>query len=177
MGGTFAPVLLRTVLALAAGVSLAVAFEPVAAAFLVPFSVAGYVLTTRGLPATRAWLPGLAFGVGFYFVHIWWMRAVGAEKAGNRDEPISEQTRRHEGQRSKERAFGCARLRFRSGAWLSGRAFASHARGRWFDSTRAHHFPVYSTSNSTAGGGTPLVPFAGDRLAPFAGDRRFTRQR
>jgi apolipoprotein N-acyltransferase len=72
-------VLLRTVLALAAGVSLALAFEPVAAAFLVPFSVAGFVLTTRGLPATRAWLPGLAFGVGFYFVHIWWMRAVGAD--------------------------------------------------------------------------------------------------
>src|ERR1041384_5178216 len=31
-------------------------------------------------------------------------------------------------------------LMVRSGAWLSGRAFASHARGRWFDSTRAHHF-------------------------------------
>src|SRR4029453_17473868 len=77
--GTFAPVLLRTVLALAAGVSLALAFEPVGAAFLVPFSVAGVVLPTRGLPATRAWLPGLAFGVGFYFVHIWWMRAVGAD--------------------------------------------------------------------------------------------------
>src|SRR5688572_11318929 len=27
---------------------------------------------------------------------------------------------------------------FPKGAWLSGRAFASHARGRWFDSTRAH---------------------------------------
>src|SRR3970282_1208592 len=43
---------------------------------------------------------------------------------------------------------GCARLKFPrasqarhtiQGAWLSGRAFASHARGRWFDSTRAHH--------------------------------------
>jgi apolipoprotein N-acyltransferase len=79
VAGTFAPVLLRTVLALAAGVSLALAFEPVAAAFLVPFSVAGFVLTTRGLPATRAWVPGLAFGVGFYFVHIWWMRAVGTD--------------------------------------------------------------------------------------------------
>ena len=27
---------------------------------------------------------------------------------------------------------------FRSGAWLSGRASASHAGGRWFDSIRAH---------------------------------------
>jgi apolipoprotein N-acyltransferase len=67
------------VLALGAGVSLALAFEPVAAAFLVPFAVAGFVLTTRSVPATRAWLPGLAFGVGFYFVHIWWMRAVGTD--------------------------------------------------------------------------------------------------
>ena len=40
------------------------------------------------------------------------------------------------------RLFGSrarARLIVWSGAWLSGRAFASHARGRWFDSTRAHH--------------------------------------
>jgi hypothetical protein len=36
--------------------------------------------------------------------------------------------------------LGRVRLGVRSGAWLSGRAFASHARGRWFDSTRAHHF-------------------------------------
>jgi hypothetical protein len=35
---------------------------------------------------------------------------------------------------------GRGTLSVRSGAWLSGRAFASHARGRWFDSTRAHHF-------------------------------------
>src|SRR5688572_10676319 len=34
---------------------------------------------------------------------------------------------------------GRVRLIVWSGAWLSGRAFASHARGRWFDSTRAHH--------------------------------------
>ena len=47
-------------LALGAGVSLALAFEPVAAAFLVPFAVAGFVLTTRDLPATRAWLREVA---------------------------------------------------------------------------------------------------------------------
>ena len=77
--GTFATVLLRTSLALVAGVVLALAFEPVAAAFLVPVAVAGFVLTTRGLPAGRAWIPGLAFGVGFYFVLIFWMRAVGTD--------------------------------------------------------------------------------------------------
>ena len=70
-------VLLRTLLACAAGVLLALAFEPVAIAVLAPVAVAGFVLTTRALPGTRAWLPGLAFGVGFYFVLIWWMRSVG----------------------------------------------------------------------------------------------------
>jgi len=72
-------VFLRTVLALVAGVGLSLAFEPVAAAFLVPVAVAGFVLTTRGLRPGRAWIPGLAFGVGFYFVLIFWMRAVGTD--------------------------------------------------------------------------------------------------
>ena len=72
-------VLMRTLLALVAGASLALAFEPVAAAVLVPFAVAGFVLTTRGLRAGRAWVPGLAFGIGFYFVLIFWMRAVGSD--------------------------------------------------------------------------------------------------
>lgn len=71
--------LLRTLLACAAGVALALAFEPVAAYVLVPVAVAGFVLTTRGLPATRAWVPGLAFGAGFYFVLIFWMRSVGTD--------------------------------------------------------------------------------------------------
>ncbi|MFC4785092.1 apolipoprotein N-acyltransferase [Nocardioides sp. MAHUQ-72] len=71
--------LLRTTLALVAGVALALAFEPVALALLVPVAVAGFVLTTRGLRPGRAWLPGLAFGVGFYFTLIFWMRAVGTD--------------------------------------------------------------------------------------------------
>ncbi len=71
--------LLRTLLASAAGVCLALAFEPVAAYPLVPLAVAVFVLTTRGLPARWAWLPGLAFGAGFYFVLIFWMRAVGTD--------------------------------------------------------------------------------------------------
>ena len=77
--GTFAPVLWRTSLALAAGLALALAFEPVAAAVLVPFAVAGFVLAVRGLGPGRGWIPGLAFGVAFYFVLIFWMRAVGTD--------------------------------------------------------------------------------------------------
>ena len=73
------PVLLRIPLALAAGVLLALAFEPLALTWLIPVAVAGLALTTRGLPATRAWLPGLFFGVGFYFTLVYWMRAVGTD--------------------------------------------------------------------------------------------------
>jgi apolipoprotein N-acyltransferase len=67
-------VLQRTLLALAAGLLLSVAFEPVAWPVVVPIAVAGFVLSTRGLRARSGWLPGLAFGVAFYFTHIWWMR-------------------------------------------------------------------------------------------------------
>lgn len=66
--------LLRTFLALAAGLSLSLAFEPVALPWIVPFAVGALFLTTRGLRARSGWLPGLAFGVGFYFTHIYWMR-------------------------------------------------------------------------------------------------------
>ena len=69
--------LLRTGSALLAGVLLAAAFEPVGVALLLPVGVAGFVLCVRGLPARRAWLPGLAFGIGFQFVLLFWMRAVG----------------------------------------------------------------------------------------------------
>ncbi len=72
-------VLLRMLLALAAGVSLTLAFEPRTWWFLIPFSVAGFTLTTRGLTAPRAAVVGLAFGVGFFFTHVYWMRAVGTD--------------------------------------------------------------------------------------------------
>ena len=72
--------LLRTLLALAAGLLLSVAFEPVAWPVVVPVAVAGFVLSTRGLRARSGWVPGLAFGVAFYFTHIWWMRdSIGAD--------------------------------------------------------------------------------------------------
>jgi apolipoprotein N-acyltransferase len=63
--------------ALLAGALLAQAFEPVGLAVLLPLGVAGLVLCVRGLPARRAWLPGLAFGIGFQVVLLFWMRAVG----------------------------------------------------------------------------------------------------
>ena len=66
--------LLRTFLALAAGLTLSLAFEPVALPVLVPLAVGAFYLSTRGLRARSGWLPGLAFGAGFYFTHIYWMR-------------------------------------------------------------------------------------------------------
>jgi len=69
-------VLTRTLLALGAGVVLSLAFEPVALPVVLPFAVAAFFLSVRGLRPRRGFLVGLVFGVGFYFVHIWWMRAV-----------------------------------------------------------------------------------------------------
>lgn len=68
--------LTRLPLALVAGVVLSLAFEPVAAPIVLPFAVAAFFLLCRGLRPRRGWWVGLVFGVGFYFVHIWWMRAV-----------------------------------------------------------------------------------------------------
>jgi apolipoprotein N-acyltransferase len=67
----------RLLCAVVAGLSLSTAFEPVAAAWLAPLSVAGFVLVTRGQRLRRAFLLGLVFGAAFYATHIVWMRAVG----------------------------------------------------------------------------------------------------
>ncbi len=69
--------LTRTSVALVAGVVLALAFEPFGLPIVVPFCIAAYVLCVRDLPVHRAWLPGLAFGIGFMYVLIFWMRVVG----------------------------------------------------------------------------------------------------
>ena len=71
------PVLLRIGCALLAGAGLAQAFEPVGLAILLPLGIAAFVLCVRDLPAGRAWLPGLAFGIGFQFTLLFWMRVVG----------------------------------------------------------------------------------------------------
>lgn len=64
----------RALLALVSGLGLSLAFEPVALPVLVPFALTGFALATRGLTPRTGWVPGLAFGLGFYFVHIYWMR-------------------------------------------------------------------------------------------------------
>jgi apolipoprotein N-acyltransferase len=68
---------LPALLASGAGLLLSLAFEPVALAWVIPVAVAGFVLATRGLSVRRGFVVGLCFGACFYFVHIFWMRAVG----------------------------------------------------------------------------------------------------
>lgn len=71
--------LLRILVAAGLGIILALAFEPVALPIVIPFCVAGFVLCCRGLRARRAWLPGLALGIGFQWTLLFWMRAVGTD--------------------------------------------------------------------------------------------------
>ncbi len=71
--------LARTSLALAAGALLAAAFEPFAFAWAIPLAIAGLALTTRGLTAGKAWLPGLAFGLAYQFILLLWIRAIGPD--------------------------------------------------------------------------------------------------
>ncbi|MCY7395022.1 MAG: apolipoprotein N-acyltransferase [Nocardioides sp.] len=70
---------LRILAAALSGLLLSVAFEPVAFFWVAPLAIAGLVLTTRGLRVRAALVPGLAFGVGFYFSLAFWMRTVGPD--------------------------------------------------------------------------------------------------
>jgi apolipoprotein N-acyltransferase len=70
-------VLVRVALAVLAGLSLSLAFEPVAFPWVIPPAVAAFALLTRGLRPRRAFVVGLALGAAFYATHIFWMRAVG----------------------------------------------------------------------------------------------------
>ncbi|MGL5810070.1 MAG: apolipoprotein N-acyltransferase [Nocardioides sp.] len=69
----------RCLLALLSGLCLSAAFEPLAQPWLIPFSVAGLVISVYRLPATRAWIPGVVYGIGFQFSLLWWMRAIGPD--------------------------------------------------------------------------------------------------
>src|SRR4051794_31101390 len=67
----------RILLALVAGVALALAFQPSHVWWLLPFAVAAFFELTAGLPWRSAWLPGLAFGAGFQLTLLWWLPALG----------------------------------------------------------------------------------------------------
>ncbi len=66
----------RTLLAAVAGVVLSLAYPPVGIFWLLPLAVAAYVALVQDLRPRQAWLPGLAFGIGFCYVLMLWMQAV-----------------------------------------------------------------------------------------------------
>jgi apolipoprotein N-acyltransferase len=70
---------LRLLVSAVGGLLLAAAFEPIGFAVLLPVGVAVAVLSVRGLPAARAWAPGLVLGGAFSFTLMIWMRAVGTD--------------------------------------------------------------------------------------------------
>jgi apolipoprotein N-acyltransferase len=67
----------RCLVALVAGVALALAFPPTHVWWLLPVAVATYFVVTDDLPSRTAWVPGLVFGAGFQLTLLWWMRTVG----------------------------------------------------------------------------------------------------
>ncbi len=67
----------RCLVALVAGLALALSFPSTHAFWLLPVAVAAYFVVTDGLPARRAWVPGLVFGAAFQFTLLWWMHVVG----------------------------------------------------------------------------------------------------
>nr|WP_253943531.1 apolipoprotein N-acyltransferase [Nocardioides sp. zg-1308] len=70
---------MRCLLALAGGLVLAAAFEPVGWAWLMPVGIAALVFSVRGLGPGRAWIPSLLFGITFTYAVMEWMRAVGTD--------------------------------------------------------------------------------------------------
>jgi apolipoprotein N-acyltransferase len=67
----------RCLVALVAGIALAVSFPEIDAFWLLPFAVAAYFVVTDGLPARSAWIPGLVFGGGFQITLLFWLHVVG----------------------------------------------------------------------------------------------------
>ncbi|MEO6512579.1 MAG: apolipoprotein N-acyltransferase [Nocardioides sp.] len=66
----------RTLLAAVAGAVLSLAYPPVGFFWVMPLAVAAYVALVQDLRPSRAFLPGLAFGVAYCYTLMFWMRAV-----------------------------------------------------------------------------------------------------
>jgi apolipoprotein N-acyltransferase len=63
-------------LAAVAGGVLSLAYPPVGVFWVMPFAVAAYVGLVQDLRPSRAFVPGLAFGVAYCYTLMFWMRAV-----------------------------------------------------------------------------------------------------
>lgn len=69
----------RLLAALAAGVGLALGFEPFGLVLLAPAALALFFGSARGTSLRGGALVGAAFGLAFFGVHLFWMRALGTE--------------------------------------------------------------------------------------------------
>src|SRR5215212_5720368 len=67
----------RCLVALVAGVALALAFPPTHAFWVLPFAVAAFFVVTDELPVRQVWLPGLVFGGSFQVTLLWWLHVLG----------------------------------------------------------------------------------------------------
>jgi apolipoprotein N-acyltransferase len=67
----------RCLVAVVAGLALAVSFPEIHLYVLLPLAVATFFVVTDRLPARTAWLPGLVFGAAFQISLLWWMHVVG----------------------------------------------------------------------------------------------------
>lgn len=70
---------MRILTALAGGLALSAAFEPLAQGWLLPCAVASYALVLRGTSLRHGAALGACFGIAFLGTHWWWMRAVGLD--------------------------------------------------------------------------------------------------
>ncbi|MDT0203543.1 apolipoprotein N-acyltransferase [Nocardioides sp. AE5] len=69
----------RTLIALASGIVVALAFEPVAVAVLLPLGLAAFFWTLHQARIRHAALLGLAFGLGFMVTLLGWLRVIGTD--------------------------------------------------------------------------------------------------
>jgi apolipoprotein N-acyltransferase len=77
--GSLTAVPLRLLVAVVAGVALALAFEPVRLVWLLPVAMAALLWCVRGARARAGLGLGYAFGAAFFVAHLVWMRAVGTD--------------------------------------------------------------------------------------------------
>lgn len=66
----------HTLPAFVCGFALALAFEPVAFAWILPFAVAGFAYLTHKKRLRVALAVGMAFGAGFHFIFLSWISAI-----------------------------------------------------------------------------------------------------
>lgn len=68
---------IRCLVAVVAGLGLALSFPSTHLYPLLPFAVAAFFVLTDGLPMRTAWVPGVVFGAAFQVALLWWLHVVG----------------------------------------------------------------------------------------------------